>query len=42
MLSVRLAGDHLYGEMAVHQAVAGDVFHSVLFCAVLFLTRCLG
>ena len=29
-------------EMAVHLAVAGDVFHSVLFCAVPFPTTCLG
>ena len=29
-------------EMAVHLAVAGDVFGSVFFCAVLFHTRCLG
>ena len=28
-------------EMAVHLAVAGDVFDAVLFCAVLFPTRCL-
>ena len=28
-------------EMAVHLAVAGDVFDGVLFCAVLFPTRCL-
>ena len=28
--------------MAVHLAVADDVFASVLFCAVLFHTRCLG
>ena len=31
MLNVRLAG-----EIAVHLAFAGDVFDSVLFCAVLF------
>ena len=40
MFYVRLAGDHLYGKMAVHLAV--DVFVGVLFCAVLFPTRCLG
>ena len=40
MLNVRLAGDHLYGEIAVHLAVAGDVFDGV-FYAVLFPTRCL-
>ena len=28
-----MAGDHLYGKMAVHLAVAGDVFDGVLFCA---------
>ena len=28
--------------MAVHLAVAGNVFDGVLFCAVLFPTRCLG
>ena len=28
--------------MAVHLAVAGDVFNDVLFYAVLFLTKCLG
>ena len=28
--------------MAVHVAVATDVFDGVLFCAVLFPTRCLG
>ena len=26
MLIVRLAGDHLYGKIAVRLAVAGDVF----------------
>ena len=31
MFNIRLAG-----EMAVHLAVAGDVFYSVLFCAGLF------
>ena len=40
MFNVIIAGDLLYGrEMAVHLAVAGDVFDSVLFCAVLFRTR---
>ena len=29
-------------EMAVHMAVAGDVFDGVLFCAVPFPTRCRG
>ena len=29
-------------EMAVHLAVAGDLFYGVLFCAVFFPTRCLG
>ena len=28
--------------LAVHFAIAGDVFDSVLFCAVLFPRRCLG
>ena len=42
MFNVRLAGDHLYGELVVHLAVAGDVFDGTLFCAVLFPMRCLG
>ena len=29
-------------EQPVHPAVAGDVFDGVLFCAVIFPTRCLG
>ena len=42
MFSVRLAGDYLYGKkMALHPSVAGDVFDGVLFCVVLFPTRCL-
>ena len=41
MLIVKLAVDHLYGEITVHQAIAGDVFDCV-FCAVLFPTRRLG
>ena len=32
MLTVRLADDHLYGEIAVHPAVAGDVFDGVFLC----------
>ena len=36
MLNIRLAGDHLYGEMPVHLAVAGVVFDGVMLCAVLF------
>ena len=32
MLIVRLAGDHLYLEIAVHLAVAGDVFDGVFLC----------
>ena len=32
----------LVWEIAVHLAVAGDVFGGVLYCAVLFPTRCLG
>ena len=33
---------HLGGRVAVRLAVAGGVFGGVLFCAVLFPTRCLG
>ena len=29
-------------EIAVHLAVACDVYDGVFFCAVLFPTRCLG
>ena len=37
MFIVTLAGDHLYGKcMAVHLAVACDVFGGVLFYAVIF------
>ena len=33
MLNVRLAGDHLNGrEIAVHLAVAGDVFDGLFLC----------
>ena len=32
MLIVRLAGDHLYRKLAVHLAVAGDVFDGVFLC----------
>ena len=33
MLNVRLAGYHLYGKyIAVHLAVAGDVFDGVFLC----------
>ena len=32
----------LVWEITVHLAVAGDVFDGVLFCAVIFPTRCLG
>ena len=32
MLNVRLAGDHLYGKIAVHLAVAGDDFDGVFLC----------
>ena len=32
MLYVRLAGGYLYGETAVHLAVAGGVFDDVLLC----------
>ena len=35
MFNMRLAGDHSM-EMAVHLAVAGDVFDVVSFCAILF------
>ena len=38
MFNVRLADDYL----VVYLIVAGDVFDGILFCAVLFLTRCLG
>ena len=41
MFNVRLAGD-MYGKITVHLDVAGDVFSSVLFCAVRLPTRCLG
>ena len=33
MLVVRLAGDHLYGEITLNLAVAGDVFDGVLLCS---------
>ena len=29
-------------EMVAHLAITGDVFDGVLFCAVLFPTRCLA
>ena len=32
MLNVRLAGDHLNGEIAVHPTVASDVFVGVFLC----------
>ena len=32
MLNVRLADDHLYGKIAVHLAVAGDIFDGVFLC----------
>ena len=32
MLNVRLAGCHLYGEIAVHLAVAGNVLDGVFLC----------
>ena len=32
MFNVRLAGDDLYGKMAVHLAVACYVFDGVFFC----------
>ena len=41
MFNVRLASGHLYKEMALYLAVTGDVFDGVLFCAVLFPTRCI-
>ena len=31
MLNVRLAGDHQYGEIAIHLAVTGDVIDGVFF-----------
>ena len=36
MLNVRLADDHLYGKIAVHLAVAGDVFDGVFFVLFFF------
>ena len=36
MLNVRLAGDYLIGKMAVHLAVAGDVYNSVFLCCTFF------
>ena len=47
MLNVRLAGDYLYGKLlftwlGLVLGVRCDVFDGVLFCAVLFPTRCLG
>ena len=33
MFNVRLAGGHLYGETAVHLAVAGGVFDRVFSCS---------
>ena len=36
MLIVRLAGDHLYGKIAVHPAVAGGVFDGVFLCCPFF------
>ena len=41
-LNVRIAGDHMCGKFAVHLAVAGSVYDSVFFFAVLFLTIRLG
>ena len=32
MLNVRLACDHLHEKIAVHLAVAGDVFNGVFLC----------
>ena len=32
MLYVSLAGDHLYEEIAVHLAEAGDVYYGVFLC----------
>ena len=32
MLIIRLAGDHLSGKIAVHLAVACDVFDGVFLC----------
>ena len=32
MFNVRLAGDHLLWEIAVHLAVAGDVFNGISLC----------
>ena len=40
MLKVTQAGDNLYGKIAIHLAVADNVFDGS-FCAVIFPTRCL-
>ena len=32
MLNVGLADDHLYWQMAVHLAVAGDAFDGIFLC----------
>ena len=32
MLNVRLAGDHCMAKIAVHLAVAGDVYDGVYLC----------
>ena len=32
MVYVRLAGDHLFGKIAVYLSVAGDVFNGVSLC----------
>ena len=43
MLNVRLAGDHLQvWEIAVHLAVAGDVFDGVFFVLSFFPRDVLG
>ena len=42
MFNVTLAGDHVVGKVTIQLAVAFDVFIDVLFCAVLYSTRCLG
>ena len=39
---LKLRRDGAVWKMAVHLAVAGDVFNGVLFCTVVFPTRCLG
>ena len=41
MFTIRLGGDNLFGKW-LSTWLSLDVFEGVLFCAVLFHTRCLG